>query len=72
MQIEIIYCMDWNYQPDADRVSAEIGKALGVAISLIAGAGGVFDVKLDGELIFSKHKVGRFPNEGEITELLNK
>jgi len=51
-------------------VSAEIKEAVGVEAKLIAGGGGIFDVKRDGVLIFSKHKLGRFPNEGEIADLL--
>lgn len=34
---------------------------------LIEGSGGVFDVVVDGELLFSKKQVGRFPGYGEIT-----
>lgn len=30
------------------------------------GAGGVFDVKLDDALIFSKHQRGRFPDAEEV------
>jgi len=51
-------------------VSAEVKEAAGVEATLIAGGGGIFDVKRDGVLIFSKHKHGRFPNEGEIAHLL--
>jgi selT/selW/selH-like putative selenoprotein len=29
----------------------------------------VFEVELDGKLIFSKKKLGRFPEEGEILKL---
>ena len=36
--------------------------------TLISGSGGVFDVVLDGQLIFSKKKVGRFPESGEVLE----
>jgi selenoprotein W-related protein len=37
---------------------------------LIAGRGGIFDVEVDGKLIFSKHEVGRFPEDAEILEKL--
>ncbi len=37
---------------------------------LVKGGAGVFDVVLDGETIFSKHDVGRFPEPGEILSLL--
>jgi selenoprotein W-related protein len=39
---------------------------LGTRPALIKGGGGIFDVKLDGELIFSKKQAGRFPAQGEI------
>jgi selenoprotein W-related protein len=37
---------------------------------LIAGRGGIFDVEVDGEMIFSKHEQGRFPEDNEILEKL--
>lgn len=39
-------------------------------MKLIAGSGGVFDVRIDGRLVFSKHETGRFPDPGEIVRLL--
>jgi selT/selW/selH-like putative selenoprotein len=40
------------------------------------GRDGIFDVLLDGKMIFSKHEVGRFPEEDEVvvplTEKINK
>lgn len=43
-------------------------------IALIKGSGGVFTIKCDGKTIYSKHAVEgqRFPNEGEITKLIEK
>jgi len=37
---------------------------------LIPGDRGIFDVTVDGRLVFSKHTEGRFPREDEILELL--
>jgi selenoprotein W-related protein len=37
---------------------------------LIEGGGGIFDVSADGELVFSKHQVGRFPEEDEVLQKL--
>jgi len=34
--------------------------------------GGVYDVFADGELIYSKHAEGRFPENEEIIELIKK
>ena len=70
MELEIVYCMTWNYKPDADRVSKEIRIKTGLDPKLIPGSGGIFDVKLNGETVFSKHQVGRFPKDGEILNLL--
>jgi len=41
-------------------------------VELIPSSGGVFEVRRDGELIFSKLKSGRFPAAGEILSLLQK
>jgi selT/selW/selH-like putative selenoprotein len=37
---------------------------------LIGGSGGVFDVKVDGALLFSKHQAGRFPENDEVLNQL--
>lgn len=37
------------------------------SVTLKTSSGGVFEVTLDGELIFSKKQEGRFPEEEEIT-----
>jgi len=37
---------------------------------MIPSSGGVFEVSLDGELIFSKKALERFPEDGEIQELI--
>jgi predicted Rdx family selenoprotein len=53
-------------------VLAEIKSAVGVSADLIPGSAGIFEVKKDGVVIFSKNKLGRFLKEGEIAELLTK
>jgi hypothetical protein len=35
------------------------------------GAKSQYDVVADGETIFSKQEIGRFPDEGEVLELLS-
>jgi selenoprotein W-related protein len=37
-----------------------------VDVKLIEGSGGVFEVAIDGKLVFSKKKTGRFPEHEEI------
>ena len=47
-----------------------IHKSVGVEPVLKPGSGGIFDVVVDGELIFSKHERGHFPDEQEILDEL--
>jgi predicted Rdx family selenoprotein len=42
----------------------------GVEATTTPGGKGQFDVLRDGELVFSKHQVGRFPGEAEIASLV--
>jgi len=44
----------------------------GVESELIRGRDGVFDVRVDGTLIFSKHQEGRFPNPGEVEQAIER
>jgi selT/selW/selH-like putative selenoprotein len=39
---------------------------LGVEAQLVAGGNGIFDVKVDEKLVFSKFETGRFPEPGEV------
>jgi len=47
-----------------------LNKGLGVHSELIPGSGGEFEVEYGGKLVFSKRKLGRFPNGGEVTRLI--
>lgn len=38
-------------------------------LRLVTGAAGVFDVVVDGELIYSKGETGRHAEDGEVLEL---
>ena len=42
----------------------------GVEAELIKGDRGIFDVKVDGDLIFSKHAEDRHPEDREIVEII--
>jgi hypothetical protein len=44
----------------------------GVSASIVEGANSQFDVLLDGQLLFSKQREGRFPEEGEIVARLRE
>lgn len=40
-------------------------------IKLIPGGGGAFEIRREGELIFSKNRVGRFPDADEVFAILD-
>lgn len=44
----------------------EIKDQFGVQAELIKGSGGIFDVVVDGKMIYSKHQTGRFPENDEV------
>ena len=51
-------------------MAAEIKGKCGVDPRLIEGGGGIFDVKVDEKLIYSKHETGRFPEHSEVLDSL--
>jgi selT/selW/selH-like putative selenoprotein len=46
-------------------LAAKIEKKYRIKPDLIEGKGGVFEVEVDGKLVFSKKREGRFPVEEE-------
>ena len=73
MKISIEYCSVWNYLPKASSLESELKKTYpGVEVTLVSSGGGVFEIMLGGQLIFSKKSLGRFPEEGEIVGLIAK
>ena len=71
MKISIEYCAMWNYLPKASSLEVELKNNFPQAdISLISSAGGVFEISLNDNLIFSKKALNRFPENGEIKKLV--
>ncbi len=71
MKISIEYCAMWNYLPKASSLEVELKNNFPQAdISLISSGGGVFEISLNGDLIFSKKALNRFPESGEIKKLI--
>jgi len=66
MDIRIEYCVQWNYKPRARSLRQELSDTFGYWAELKPGERGAFEVYVNGNLIFSKLKEDRFPNEGEI------
>jgi selenoprotein W-related protein len=51
-------------------LAAELSDRLSLESELVASGGGVFEVIADDKLIFSKKSLGRFPEDGEIVDLV--
>jgi predicted Rdx family selenoprotein len=45
---------------------------VGVDPELVKGANGIFDLAVDGKLMFSKHRDGRWPDTAEVVQTLQK
>lgn len=77
--ISIEYCTSWGY---LNRAVALLENLLNEhknnvnKVIVIPSTGGVFEVSINGESIFSKKELGRFPKENEvedkIRDILNK
>ena len=72
MEIKINYCSVWNYEPRAAGLAEKIQKEVGIASQLIPGSKGIYDIIVDGNIIYSKHKTKQFPDNDEIIKLLKQ
>lgn len=78
VDLEITYCQPCGHQPRAvdmvNQLLATYGMPLNrkLTVSLKPADKGVFDVVLDGQLIFSRGQQGRFPTIEEIKKPLDQ
>ena len=71
MDIRIEYCVVWNYEPRALSLREDLNEEFGYWAEVTPGATSSFEVYMNGDLIFSKRQLGRFPNDREIIRLIN-
>jgi selenoprotein W-related protein len=72
-RVEIQYCTQcrwllraaWLAQELLTTFEHEVGE-----VALVPGTGGIFDVRVEGELIFSRQQAGRFPEAKEVKQLV--
>ena len=72
-RIEIIYCTQcrwllraaWMAQELLTTFDTELGE-----LALVPGTGGIFEVRVDDELIWSRKDRGRFPEAKELKQLV--
>jgi selenoprotein W-related protein len=72
-RVEIRYCCRCRFVLRATWLAQELlmtfAEELG-ELGLVPGSGGIFEVRLDGELLFSREQNGRFPESKELKQLL--
>ncbi len=72
-RLEIEYCTQCRWLLRAAWMAQELlttfEKELG-EVALIPGAGGIFEVRLEGKLIFSREQQRRFPESKELKKLV--
>jgi selenoprotein W-related protein len=56
----------------AENVLHDYYEQLPGGVGLIPGSGGIFEIELNGGLIFSKEETGRFPQDNEIETKLEE
>ncbi|MDA9495722.1 Rdx family protein [Bradyrhizobium sp. CCBAU 11361] len=63
--VTIIYCRPCGYEKRAKEVAAALRRQLALEADLVAGKGGIFQVKLGDRIVASRSK-GHFPGTDEI------
>jgi selenoprotein W-related protein len=72
-RIEILFCTQcrwmlrsaWMAQELLTTFPAEIGE-----VALLPGTGGVFEIRVNDELVWSRKEQGRFPDSKELKQLV--
>lgn len=63
--VSIIYCRPCGYEKRAKEAATALQQQLRIAASLVAGKGGVFEVRVGGKIVARRMK-GHFPDAAEI------
>lgn len=69
--VTIEYCVPCDYSADALRTAETLVRDYQHVLNrleLVMGSKGVFDVKVDGDVIFSKEEEERHPQPGEVLQ----
>jgi selenoprotein W-related protein len=75
VSVSITYCAPCNFAPRAAWMALELLQTFRDAISgltLVPGRGGIFDVAIDGEVVFCRQALGRYPEPQEVREAIRE
>lgn len=71
--VEITYCTQCRWLLRAAWLAQELLTTFEQDLSSVAlkpGTGGIFEIHLDGQLLFSRKEIGRFPEAKEVKQLI--
>jgi selenoprotein W-related protein len=72
-QVEITYCTQCHWLLRAAWLAQELLTTFEqdlAGVNLMPGTGGIFEVRLNGALIFNRKAEGRFPESKELKQLI--
>jgi selenoprotein W-related protein len=72
-RVEIIYCSQCRFILRASWLAQELLMTFDTdlgELALVPGSGGIFEVRVDGERIWSKKEQGRFPESKQLKQLV--
>jgi selenoprotein W-related protein len=72
-RVEITYCAQCRFVLRATWLTEELLMTFDTdlrEVALIPGTGGIFEVRVDGDVIWSKKDQGRFPDSKELKQLV--
>ena len=75
LDIRIAYCVRCNFLARATWVAQELLHTYAdyaVGLTLVPSGGGVFEVTVNGDVVFSNKEAGRYPEIRELKEALNR
>ena len=66
MKVSIEYCSECDYRPKAASLAERLEKDFNAEVELVPAHGGVFEVIVDDDRMFSKRISGEFPDEDRL------
>ena len=72
-RVEITYCSQCRFVLRASWLTQELLMTFDTdlgEVALVPAGGGIFEVRLNGDLIWSKKENGRFPDSKELKQLI--
>ncbi len=72
-KIEIEYCTQCHWLLRAGWMAQELLTTFNTdlsSVALVPGTGGIFEVRLNGAVIYSRKETGRFPESKELKQLV--